>query len=205
MASDRLQEPSASPQQRARQGLELRVAGAASDHAAVPRAPRLAVLEPLRVVAVRALPAADGGWTEALREGGVTRLPPPGHWEGDALCVVWRSPTEYWIVTRQPALLDPVVAALRPGATALACAVDHSAGTVGIELQGEELDGVLARLMDAAAIAALPGQATRARCADLAVVLLRLQAQRAWLLVERPVADYLLDWLRLACERVGAG
>jgi len=54
-------------------------------------------------------------------------------------------------------------------------------------------------------IAALPGQATRARCADLAVVLLRLQAQRAWLLVERPVADYLLDWLRLACERVGAG
>jgi len=97
------------------------------------------------------------------------------------------------------------VAALRPGVTALACAVDHSAGTVGIELQGEELDEVLARLMDAAAIAALPGQATRARCADLAVVLLRLQAQRAWLLVERPVADYLLDWLRLACDRVGAG
>jgi heterotetrameric sarcosine oxidase gamma subunit len=200
-----MQDPSVSLQRGTRQGLALRLAGTASGNPAAPGALRLAVLEPLRVVAVRALPAADGGWIEALRDSGVTRLPAPGRCEGDAVRVVWRSPTEYWLVTERPALLDPVAEALRPGATALAYAVDHSTGTVGIELQGEELDGVLARLMDAAAIAALPGQATRARCADLAVVLLRLQAQRAWLLVERPVADYLLDWLRLACDRVGAG
>lgn len=200
MASERLQQPSPQRRRGARQALELRLDGDPS----APGALRLAWLDPLRVVAVRALPAAACSWIDLLREGGVTRLPEPGHFEGDAVRVAWRSPTEYWIVTRQPALLDRVVEALRPGATALACAVDRSAGTVGIALQGEDIDQWLARLVDAAALPARAGQATRARCADLPVVLLRVQAQRVWLLVERPVADFLVGWLLAARDRMTA-
>lgn len=200
MASERLQQPSAPRRHNTRQALERRV----DDDPPAPGALRLAWLDPLRVVVVRALPAAACGWIDLLREGGVMRLPAPGHCEGDAVRIAWRSPTEYWIVTRQPALLDRVVEALRPGATALACAVDRSAGTVGIALQGDDIDQWLSRLVDAAALPARAGQATRARCADLPVVLLRVQAQRVWLLVERPVADFLVGWLLAARDRMTA-
>jgi heterotetrameric sarcosine oxidase gamma subunit len=166
--------------------------------------PRLTVLAPLRVLAVRLHPAADSNWISALHGVGVMRPPLPGRFEGDAVRVVWCGPTDYWLVTQQAALLDAMAQALQPGAAELVCAIDHSAGTVGIDLQGNDIDGLLARLMDATAIPAGPGQAARVRCADLAVVVLRVHMQRAWLLVERPVAHFLCEWLRNACERAGS-
>lgn len=166
--------------------------------------PQLAVLAPLRVLAVRLHPAADSNWIEALHGVGVMRPPLPGTFEGDVVRAVWCGPTEYWLVTQQADLLDAMTRALQPGAAELIYAIDHSAGTVGFEVQGNDIDRLLARLIDAVAIPARPGQAARVRCADLAVVVLRVHMQRAWLLVERPVAHFLLEWLRNACERVGS-
>jgi sarcosine oxidase gamma subunit len=161
---------------------------------------RLSEVEPLRVVAVRMLPGADTSWA-GLREAGVGGLPGPGRCEGQAVRALWRSSTEVWLVTQQGDLLDGVLQALRPGMNPAACAIDHSAGTVGIELQAPDVSGFLAHLVDPSGIPAQPGQATRARCVDLAVVLMRLDEQRIWLLADRPVAGYLVEWLRVTADR----
>ena len=162
---------------------------------------RLSEVEPLRVVAVRMLPGADSSWVAGLGEAGVGALPEPGRCEGQAVRALWRSPTEVWLVTQQGDLLDSVLQALRPGVNPAACAIDHSAGTVGIELQAPDVSGFLAHLVDPCGIPAQPGQATRARCMDLGVVLMRLDEQRIWLLADRPVAGYLVAWFRVTADR----
>lgn len=162
------------------------------------------VIEPLYAMSLRALPGAGAPWTQALCECGVARLPAPGHLEGESMLVMWISPTEHLIVTQHPTLLAPLQRALQPGSVALACAVDRSAGVVGIELTGPALDPLLARLVDSSAVAASAGRATRARCIDLAVVLMRLSAGRAWMLVDRPVAGTLAQWLRYAACALAA-
>lgn len=161
---------------------------------------QLSEIEPLHVLGVRVLPGSDLSWVESLHACGVTRLPSPGRYEGEAVRVLWRSPSQYWLVTRQPDRLHSVVTTLTPGANADAYAVDHSEGTVGFELGAEDVDGVLARLMDASAIPRTPGQATRARCADVAVVLMRIDERRLWMLVDRPVVPYMTAWLGRAVE-----
>lgn len=170
---------------------------------AEPEALRLSAIEPLHLVSVRVMPGADTGWTQTLGTNAPARLPLPGRFDGDAVRWVWRSPTEYWAVTAHAAHRQALLLALGPGSRPDACAVDHSAGTLGFALEGHRLDDVLARLMDAAAIPAEPGRAVRARCVDLAVVMLRIDSRQAWLLVERPVAAHLLAGLRSACERAG--
>lgn len=164
---------------------------------------RLSAVEPLHVVSVRALPGADASWLQALGGGDPISRPLPGRFEGDVVRIVWRSPTEYLVVTQEAARLQGLLQSLRPGSCADACAVDRTAGTVGFAIEGRRLDEALARLVDAAAIPAEPGRAVRARCVDLAVVMLRIDARQAWVLAQRPVASHLLEGLRSACERAG--
>ncbi|MCZ8110245.1 MAG: hypothetical protein ACK5Y8_17600 [Betaproteobacteria bacterium] len=158
-----------------------------------PVALQLRVLEPLHVLTVRHLPGADAAWLRALA---MPQLPQPGCWVGDdTLQLLWRSASEVTLVTQQTPRLAALQAALRPGADPLAYAVDRSPGTLGIELAGPALEALLARLMDASAVPAKVGRATRARCADIAVVLLRLAPQQLQLLVDRPLAGHLGAWL----------
>ena len=108
---------------------------------------------------------------------------------------MWRSASEVWLVTRDMHRLDAVLECIERAPRVDVHAVDHSEGTVGVELQDGDVEGVLARLADATVIPRDPGQATRACCAELAIVLMRIDAHRLWLLVDRPCVDYLLSWL----------
>ena len=51
---------------------------------------------------------------------------------------------------------------------------------------------------DGNAAMAAPRTASRARVADIAVTLVRLESDRLWMLAERPQAHYLMNWLKHA-------
>lgn len=167
--------------------------------AAADRQVQLRVVAPLHVLSVRTLAPPDAPWAEALP---ALALPTPGRYTGEALRVAWLGPREYLVVTQDTAAAAGLLAALQPGRQALSCALDCSAGTVTVELDGPAAAALLARLIDAASLPALPGCATRARCMDIAVTLLRLSPQRFWLLAERSHEDYLAEWLFDAAGRL---
>jgi sarcosine oxidase gamma subunit len=82
--------------------------------------------------------------------------------------------------------------------TSLACAVDQTDGVLALELQGPQLDDLLLRLVDSRSLPLSPGTASRARVADIAVTLVRLESDRLWMLAERAQAHYLMNWLQHA-------
>jgi sarcosine oxidase gamma subunit len=79
--------------------------------------------------------------------------------------------------------------------TPLACAVDQSDGVLALELQGQQLDDLLLRLVDSRSLPRSPGTAFRARLADITITLVRHESDRLWMLAERPQAHYLMNWL----------
>ena len=89
-------------------------------------------LRPLRVLVLRSLSGAGDAWHATLRTSGLGGLPPPGRCEGVAVRALWRSPTEHWLLTQEPGLLDPIEQALKPGTHPLVVALDRSAGVVGL-------------------------------------------------------------------------
>ena len=180
-------------------GLTSQDAGAWPAHHLV----QLEVLWPLHVLSLRTLePDAPDG-VGMLRAAGVQELPPPGAFNGNAIRVVWSRPTEYLILAEDDASATLVMDALRPGTRALSCAVDRTAGVMGIELRGPGIERLLDRLVDTSATPRLPGQATRTRLVDIGVHLLRLDEGRLWVLADRAHADYLEAWLLDACQRMG--
>jgi sarcosine oxidase gamma subunit len=82
--------------------------------------------------------------------------------------------------------------------TSLACAVDQSDGVLALELQGQQLDDLLRRLVDSRSLPGLPGTSTQARLVDISITLVRHELDRLWMLTERPQADYLMNWLKHA-------
>ena len=83
-------------------------------------------------------------------------------------------------------------------ADALACAVDQSDGTLGLDLQGPRVDELLQRLVDSHSLPMTLGSAIRVRLADIAVTLVRLDHDRIWLLADRSHEHYLASWLAYA-------
>jgi sarcosine oxidase gamma subunit len=82
--------------------------------------------------------------------------------------------------------------------TSLACAVDQTDGVLVLELQGQQLDDLLLRLVDSRSLPRSPGTAFRARLADITITLVRHESDRLWMLAERPQAHYLMNWLNHA-------
>jgi len=160
------------------------------------------VIEPLRVVALRHLPGGTAAVEAAAARAGLPSLPSAGAFCGADPLVVWRQPREWVLVSTADAAADGLLAALKPGAQALAVAVDQSAGSVGIELRGPQVDAVLARLVDASAVPREPGHGTRARLADIAVTMLRLAPSTLWLIADHANDRYLADWLAYASQAV---
>ena len=154
-------------------------------------------VEPLRVVALRG--AGDG--IDAIRatlsaEGGV--LPDPGQFSGTDPFVLWSKPAEWLLIGTSDALADRALRELAPRRHPTACAIDQTAGVVALELEGGAVEAVLSRLVDPRAIPREPGRGTRARLGDIAVTMLRVASERTWLIAERSVEAYLVDWLRYA-------
>ncbi len=160
------------------------------------------VLPELAVASLRQLGGGDGAQRAARGLG----LP----WPGRPLQVVgaepcwlaWRGPQETIALARDRKDLRPLLEALPPGRDELALAIDLSEALAVVELTARDLDEWLAHLVDASAIPRQAGSTSRARLADVAVLLLRLEVERLWLVAERPLLPYLEDWLGYA--RAGA-
>ena len=167
-------------------------------------------IEPLAVIALRHLPGAGEVLAAALLAAGVPGVPEPGQVRepvleqvpgqvpGQGPWALWRSPSEVTLLATERAAADAALAVL--ASATLACAVDESEGTLGLELQGPQVDELLRRLVDSRSLPGAPGSASRARLVDIAVVLVRQRPDNVWLLADRSHSHYLSNWLRHAGE-----
>ncbi|HUX72547.1 MAG TPA: hypothetical protein VMV25_01465 [Steroidobacteraceae bacterium] len=113
---------------------------------------------------------------------------------GGADCILlWRSPSETWLLCAAAAPID----ALRKdwADAADACVVLQTGGIVALHVSGARTADLLARLGESTSMPR-PMQALTARLADITVTLLGLQADEVLLLVERVYADHLFGWIR---------
>ena len=161
-------------------------------------------LSGMGMLSIRHLPG-DQGVRETVAAMGLEWPAQPGRFsghpdaaEGRGVTLVWRSPQELLALSRHGPALQPLRDALTPGRLATAAAWNLSQGLVLFELQSPDLDAWLARLVDAAAIPQSNGHSSRCRLADVAVLLLRLDKERAWLLADKPITAYVSNWLDYA-------
>ena len=163
-------------------------------------------IEPLAVIALRHLPGAGEVLAAALQAAGVSGVPEPGQVRGQipgqGPWALWRSPSEVTLLATERAAADATMAAL--ASATLACAVDQSEGTLGVELQGPQVDELLRRLVDSRSLPDAPGSASRARLVDIAVVLVRQRPDNVWLLADRSHSHYVSSWLRQAGEALAS-
>lgn len=139
--------------------------------------------------------ADDRSASEAVQAQGLIWPSVPGELSGHDPWLAWRSPQETLALGFQSAALPALLHALAPGRSETALAVDVSQALAVFELHGPLLDAWLAHLVDAAAIPRQPGRVCRCRLADVAVLLLRLDSKRVYLVTDRPIAPYLGNWL----------
>jgi sarcosine oxidase, subunit gamma len=120
-------------------------------------------------------------------------------------------PLACWLAPCSWLLISPSInaAALRDAARAacsgrLCAAVELSDSLIGLELAGPAARTLLARgcALDLDPRGFGPGQCTRVRWAQLAVLLRSISTERYELLVERGAAWWLWEWLREAIERL---
>ena len=177
-----------------------RSAGIAPLLPAHPAGVTVSIVEPLRVVALRYLPQGAATVERIAAALALPRLPDAGRFEGRDPYILWCRPGESLLITTIDDVADGALRALAAGGDPLAYAVDQSGGSIAFELAGAGIDAVLPRLLDASAIPQQPDQGTRARLADIAVIALRLAAERVWLLADRGNDRYLAQWLAYAVQ-----
>ena len=153
-------------------------------------------IETLVVVALRHLPEVANTLVTALQAVGISAAPNPGQVLGQNPWALWRSPSEVILLATHRNHTDAAVAAMV--GTSLACAVNQTDGILALELQGQQLDDFLRRLVDSRSLPGLPGTSTQARLVDISITLVRHELDRLWMLTERPQADYLMNWLKHA-------
>ncbi len=161
-------------------------------------------LSGLTVITLRHL-EGDTSARAAAQAQGLPWCEAPGELAGSGPWLAWRSPRETIALGFESTLLPTLLQALAPGRSESAVAVDLSQALAVFELQGAQIDEWLAHLVDASSIPRQAGRAARCRMMDAAVFLLRLQADRLLLLVDRPVAAYVENWLAYAHEGAFAG
>jgi hypothetical protein len=151
----------------------------------------------LTAIAIRHFPG-DTSAALAVEAQGLAWPNVPGELVGSDPWLVWRSPQETIALASAAEPLRSLASALAPSQSESAMAVDQSDAVAVFELHGSRLDDWLAHLVDATAIPREPGLCSRCRLADVAVLLLRLESGRIWLLTDGPVATYVEDWLRFS-------
>lgn len=160
----------------------------------------LQVVEPMHVLSLRHLP---GGGTSVLSTvlAGNT-LPVPGRCCGIEPRLIWRSPNETLLLTKDASLASVLLAALRPAPGALACALDSSAGTLVVEMRGGNVEALLSRLVDSHALPRDVDRASRVRLVDIAAVIWRDAPDHAGLLIDRADGHYLARWLNYGADGI---
>lgn len=167
--------------------------------------PSLAVtlVEPMQVLSLRHLPGGGSAALLAVMDAhALPVLPEPGRSCGTEPRLIWRSPNETLLLTQDAAQAAALLAALHPVPGALACALDLSSGSLVLRLQGNSVEALLSRLVDAQAVPREAGEASRVRLADIAAVIWREAPDHAGLLVDRANDQYLARWLTYAAEAV---
>ncbi len=155
------------------------------------------------MLSLRHLP---GGGTSALAAAmtalALPGLPGPGQSCGVEPRLIWLSPNESLLLAQDAAQASALLAELRPVPGALACALDLSAGTLVVRLQGGSVEALLPRLVDAHALPHRTDQASRVRLADIAAVVWRDLQDHGGLLVDRANGHYLARWLSYAADAI---
>lgn len=171
--------------------------GLAWQDALPPASPALSVSVAggLRVLVFRHLAGGAAGTDDALAAHGLPALPAPGVCLGNDPWQVWTGPTESLLLTSDDTLADGMAAALRPGCHGLACVLDQSAGWLVFDLRGADVDALLPHLLDASAIPRHAGRGWRARFMDIRSVVMRVEPDRVFLVVERPHGSYAAQWI----------
>jgi heterotetrameric sarcosine oxidase gamma subunit len=156
-----------------------------------------------RVVCIRHVPASSAS-RQALQR---CALPWPD--ATGEICLVGdshvsaiarRQPEELLLVEPEAAQADALLAALEPSQASDAVAIDLSHGMLVLALEGPQLDLWLSHFVDASAIPRRSGSAKRTRLVDIAVLLMRLDAETVWLVADRALAPYLSNWLTFTHE-----
>ncbi|MDE2294910.1 MAG: hypothetical protein KGL36_05540 [Gammaproteobacteria bacterium] len=111
----------------------------------------------------------------------------------DPFALLWRSPSETWVLAGTPAPIDALRRGLGPNEEI--SLVDQSGGIAGIHLAGARALAVLQRLGSSRSIPRV-GEARTGRFADVVVTVAGWQADEYLLLVERAYCAHLLDWIR---------
>lgn len=161
--------------------------------------PGYRILQGLTAISVRHFPG-DVSARYAFESLNLPWSDKPGMLGGSDPWLAWRSPDEILAIGKAGATLGSLMSALEAGRSETAVAIEVSEGLAVFELHGSNLDAWLAHLVDAAAIPSMAGHATRARLADVSAMLLRIGADRLWLIVERTVGPYVEDWLHYSHE-----
>ena len=163
----------------------------------------LQVVEPMHVLSLRHLPGGGTSVLSAVMAGHtLLGLPGPGLCCGIEPRLIWCSPKEALLLTKDASLASALLAALRPAPGALACALESSAGTLVVEMRGASVEALLSRLMDSQALPRNAGQASRVRLVDIAAVVWRDAPDHAGLLIDRANGHYLARWLSYAADRI---
>lgn len=163
----------------------------------------LSVVETLHVLSLRHLPGGGTSMLSTVMAGtALPALPGPGRCCGNEPRLIWCSPSETLLLTKDTSLASALLAALRPAPGALACAFDSSAGTLVMEMRGANVEALLSRLVDAHALPRSASQAWRARLVDIAAVVWRDAPDHAGLLVDRANGHYLARWLGYAANGI---
>jgi heterotetrameric sarcosine oxidase gamma subunit len=165
----------------------------------------LQVVEPMHVLSLRHLPGGGlSALSTAVAGNTPAGLPGPGRCCGIEPRLIWCSPNETLLLTKDARLASALLAALRPAPGGLACALDLSAGTLVVEMRGENVEALLSRLVDSHSLPREAGQASRIRLVDIAVVVWRDAPDRAGLLIDRANGHYLAQWLSYAADGMAA-
>lgn len=161
------------------------------------------VVDPVHVLSLRHLPGSGTlALAAAMTALALPGLPEPGCACGSEPRLIWRSPNEILLMTQDAAQASALVAELRPAQGALACALDVSAGTLMVKLQGDNVEALLSRLVDARALPRGTDQVSRVRLADIAAVVWRDAPDHVGLLVDRANGHYLARWLSYAADAI---
>jgi heterotetrameric sarcosine oxidase gamma subunit len=155
-------------------------------------------LQEMHIASLRYFDSA-GNFAGIVRQVLGTALPQAGQAVGARVTapvlelLLWRSPTETWLVSADGGLigtLSTALAAARDG-----CMVDQTGGISVLRLRGPRATDLLLRLGSTTSIPAT-GQSRTGRVAELTVTTLSIQAGETLLLVERAYADHLMAWMR---------
>lgn len=152
----------------------------------------VALPEALRAVRVEALRLGEALSREEAATGG--EAPPTGEGPVNSLSqiLVWRSPTETLLLSKDPPAFAQLEAELAVAADG--CMVNQTGGFRVLRIQGRRADYLLTRL---AADSAIPGigDARTGRFAEVQATAVRFAADEVLLIVERVYADHLLEWI----------